>query len=159
MAVSPDSAVHYFLKDNPSRRLLVSVKPTTPPVLPPVSILVLSLTPSVSPCRYCILSFSVPQLDPFLLLISLSAFLSPSHSVQGGTRQWQQYSRCTPAVQTGTAETAVPMLCAASPLHLEGRDGRELERSTKRITRPRSEHLSLRPSVSNLNRCAQGMGG
>lgn len=67
-----------------------------------------------SPCRYCILSFS---LFHNWILFSRSFTLCLSVSVPGcteGIRQWQQYSCCSPAVQTGTAEMAVPMLWPAA---------------------------------------------
>lgn len=71
-------------KDNPSGRLLVSVKPATPSVLLPVCIFsALSLS---LPAAIVFLSFSVPQLDPFLLLVhSLTRCLCPI--VHRGHRQ------------------------------------------------------------------------
>lgn len=53
----------------------------------------------------------------FFRLLTLFAFppLPPK-----GTGQWRRYSCCAPAVQTGTAETAVPTLCRAAAAAARG---------------------------------------
>lgn len=103
-----------LLKSNPSGRLLVSVKSETP--FPAVTNFYFhALSPSLPvPIVFCLSLFHN------WILFSRSFTLCLSVSVPEcteGIRQWQQYSRNAPAVWTGTAEMAVPMLCPAAAGH------------------------------------------
>lgn len=142
---------YIMLKNNPSRRLLVSVKPTSPFVLSPNFYFgALSLSLPV-PIVFCLSLFHnwIPFSRSFTLCLSVSV-----PECTEGIRQWQQYSRCSPAVQTGTTEMAVPVLCPAAAAAAAGYTWRE-EITGSWSARPNepaehsliSGHLSLTLSV------------
>lgn len=100
-----------MFKNNPSGRLLVSAKPTTPFVLSP-NFYFCALSPSLPVA--IVFCLSLFHTDPFLSR-SLTLCLSVSvPECTEGIGQWQQYSRSAPAVRSGTTEMAVPILCPAA---------------------------------------------
>ena len=101
----------YMLKYNPSGRLLVRVKPTTPYVLSPISISVLSPRLSLSLLYFVFLCSTIGSLSLAHLLF---AVLSLSQGAQRASHNGSNTAAALPAVRTGTAEMAVPMLCPAA---------------------------------------------
>lgn len=136
-----------MLKDNPSGCLLVTVKPTVQLLLSCHQFLFLSFLP-VSPCRYCILSFSAPQLDPFLSLIHPLPFC-PCPRMHRGHRTMAAiqplHASCADWHRRDGSAHVVPCCCR---VHLEGRDKRQLKRSTKWLRRPQP-YLFVSVTFSN----------
>lgn len=123
-----------MLKDNPSGHLLVTVKPTVQLLLCCHQFL---FSLPVSPCLYCILSFSVPQLYPFLSLIHSLPFRPCPRMHQGHQTMAAiqlLHASCADWHQRDSRSHVVPCCCW---VHLKGRDKRQLTHSTKWFNGPR----------------------
>lgn len=101
-----------MLKNNPSRRLLVSVKPTTPFVLSPISYF-RALSPSLPVAIvFCLSLFHNWIL--FSLAILLFAFLSPSQSAQRASDNGSNTAAARQLCRLAPQWWAVPVLCPAA---------------------------------------------
>lgn len=149
MVVCPDSAVHYV--EEWSQQKPPCQCEAYNSFCAVTQFLFWCLLP-VAPCRYCILSLSVPQLDPFLSHIySLPFCLFPrvhrGHRTIAATQPL--HTSCAGWHHRDGSAHVAPCCCR---VHLEGRDNRELKHSTKCIGRPRPYlFICLWPSGSNLH--------